>query len=197
MNASCRCLVSLVLSLLALGLLGCPSRHTATVPRWTESSVPYGQGRVHLGLRFRWVAVRDPRGALITTPDGGSAKVRVFFCGKSVREIKSLIHRQLRSRLVLAELVEQGRVLVWRWLRKPMAGEEVGTAVTRHGPLLIAVESATIPLEDLAKVALRVRLDLPVPAIYGCFPLCIGEAKCIPQTGEGEGGDLPGDDVPL
>lgn len=166
---------------------GCPAATTPHVPGWTRTLVEYGQGSLDLGVRFRWVAVRDPMGARVRTPDGGQALVHVFNCGKSAGAVKALVRARLRGRLIGANLAEgrRGRVFAWRWRKGGTSGEIYGSAVQVHGPLLISFTSQTIQLDDLEMMARRAKLALPVPTISGCFPLCLGrEEKCKPRSPE-------------
>jgi hypothetical protein len=155
---------------------------TSTVPSWTTSNVDFGQGQLRVGIRFRWVAQSDPTGALIRTPEGGTANVRIFFCGRPVREIKAEIRSHLSSRLIRAELRDDDRLLIWRWRDKGKEKRVLAAAVARHGPLLISVTSETIQPDDLGQVARRIRLDMPIPSIKGCLPLCEEGVPCNPQS---------------
>lgn len=182
---SARCALSTVL--VVLGCSTTSGGNRATTPDWTTTVVDYGQGQIHLRVRFRWIAEREVGGARIRTPDGGQATVRIFNCGKPKEQLKKLIRKQLRGRLLLSELAEHGRVISWRWRRRRFEGRALGTAMARHGPLLIAVTSATIEPADLIRVADKMRLSLPLPTINGCFPLCVEGVDCKPQTSEDEG----------
>jgi len=182
------------LSLLALPLIAAISacggpQHLDSPPAWSTSTVDFGPGQLHLGLRFRWVAGAAPDGAVINTPDGGEARVHIFACGKPVQEVLKTIQTRLRSRLIGSQIVNRDRTFFFRWRKgEAMTGRVMGTAATTHGPLLISITSSTLTQEDLVGVASRVRLSLPVPTISSCLPLCgIDKETCVPQDPEDEG----------
>jgi hypothetical protein len=179
-----------LLPLCLLPLISCGGpQQVEGPPPWSTSSVDFGQGQLHLGLRFRWVAKIAPDGAVIDTPDGGGARVHIFACGKPVKEVLKTIQARLRSRLIGSRIIVKKRTFFFRWRKgKAMTGKVMGTAATTHGPLLISVTSSTLTMEDLVGVVRRVRLSLPVPTISSCLPLCgVGEEKCVPQDSEDEG----------
>lgn len=177
-----------LLTFVTLCSTGCPPAATQQLPGWTRTLVEYGQGSLDLGVRFRWVAVRDPMGARVTTPDGGTALVHVFNCGKTSGAVKALVRSRLRGRLIGGTLADEGgrgRVFAWRWRTSGTTGDVYGTAVQLHGPLLISFTSKTIQLDDLEVMARRAKLVLPVPTIPGCYPLCLGrEEQCKPRSPE-------------
>lgn len=169
--------------LLLLVVASC-SGSSAQVPVWTTTSLDYGQGQIHLGVRYRWVVDRDNAGVVIRTPEGGLAVLRVFSCGKSSKAVQELVRERLRGRLVGNEFIERGdRLFALRyWKGKVSSGTLTAVAVARYGPLLISVSSASFDLEDLIGAASRVRLTLPVATVPGCFPLCEGDTPCVPQA---------------
>jgi hypothetical protein len=131
---------------------------------------------------------------VITTPENGTATLRIFNCGRLMGKVKTLIRRRLSGRLVGADLRDQrdSKSLAFTWLtRGGINATKFATAVRAHGPLLIAVTSKNIQLEDLEVVAKEVRMSLPVPTIPGCFPICIGfkdkRNPCKAETSEDEG----------
>jgi hypothetical protein len=158
--------------------------------------VEHGSGEVVLGLRYRWVAERDTAGAVVRTPEGGEAWVRVFSCGQSWSRVEAAIRNQLRSRLVANELSseEPGRIYSLRYFKgQTLTGVMVSAVVMLHGPLLVSVTSSTIARSDLLGMARRLRLALPIPTIPGCVPLCdIQDARCVPQGSEEEGPEREG-----
>lgn len=159
-------------------------------PTWSRASVPFGQGQIRLGVRFRWVATADERGALVQTPDGGRAVVRVFACGEPMSAIKKTVQRRLRHRLIGSRIDTVKGVVFWRWRQGKTVSEEdtTITAIRQHGPLLIAVSSSTLPPEDVVGIALRVRLELPIPTIPACYPICSPDGSdCKLQTADDEG----------
>lgn len=167
----------------AAPLCACGST-TAQLPSWTYTTVDYGQGQLRLGIRVRSVAEADKAGALIRTPDGGEALVRVFACGSSIGAVRAAIRQRLRGRLVGSQLFTYKGVLAWRWRRgKALSGTILHTGVIPHGPLLISVTSANMPLEEVVELASRVRLELPIPLIRGCLPICdLDETTpCVPD----------------
>jgi hypothetical protein len=174
---------------LLLLLSACATGSSQNTPAaWSTTSVEFGQGQIHLGIRYRWVAERSPTGAVIQAPNGGEATVRVFACGQSLKEVEQGIRAKLRARLLGAQFVEKDEVLLWRWRENPMAGKVYGAAVAPHGPLLISATSTTFTLEELRGIVRRVRLGLPVPTIPSCLPFCeMADLKCEPQTSEDEG----------
>jgi hypothetical protein len=163
---------------------------------WSTSSVDYGPGQIIFGLRYRWVAERDTAGAVVRTPEGGEAWVRVFSCGRPWPVVESAIRARLRSRLVANELVsEEGqRIYSLRYFKGQTAtGVIVSAAVVVHGPLLVSVTSSTIVPSDLVGIAHRLRLALPVATIPGCVPLCdIEDARCVPQGSDEETAERDG-----
>ena len=172
-----------------LGATGCASSGSTDTPGWTRTTLESGLGAFDLGVRFRWVAVRDKAGVVVKTPEGGSATVRVFQCGASLAQLKKLLRQRLRGRLIGGELAQTDskRVVAWRWRSRGPNAKNYGTAVQRHGPLLIAVISENIALEDLSILASQVRLSLPVPSIPGCFPICMErDPPCEMQNPEAE-----------
>jgi hypothetical protein len=158
-------------------------------PAWTRISVDHGQGQVNLVVRYRWVADRDRTGVTVSSPEGGKAFIRVFFCGKPTQEVQELIRRQLRGRLQNSEFVDQGRgVFSFRYLRGklPESSTIASAAVAVQGPILVGISSANFDMQDLVDVARHVRLTQPVASIPGCFPLCEKGTSCVPQ-GDDEG----------
>lgn len=176
---------------LGVGLPACRSA-TPPLPKWTSTVLDYGQGQLRLGIRPRSVADRDELGATILTPEGGQATVRVFVCGRTRGEVQALIRQKLRERLVHGQFFDDARVFGWRWLEgDAIEGSKVSSAITHHGPLLIAVTSANLPLEEVVELTSRVRIEPPVPMISGCFPLCgVAERECKLEA-QGEEGLSP------
>lgn len=172
----------LLLAALSCGS-GCGDRSHLS-PRWTTTSVELGAGQLHLGVRSRWVGLRDTGGAAIQTPDGGRVAVRIFNCPRPSRAVKALLQERLRSRLLTSEFIERGRVFAWRWHAGSSQPTAHWSAATRHGPLLLVFTSSTISMDDLVEIATRARLDVPVPSIPGCYPVCTDEARCRPQSTE-------------
>jgi len=168
---------------LPLGVLGC-SGHTSQVPTWTGATLDYGQGQVHLGVRYRWVVDRDKAGIAISTPEGGTAVLRIFSCGKSMKAVQELVRERLRGRLVGNEFIDHGDKLFGMryWRGSVNTGTLASAAVVRHGPLLISISSATFDMDDLMGAVSRVRLILPLATIPGCFPLCEPGVPCVPQA---------------
>lgn len=173
----------------ASGLAACSGPTQNQVPAWSTHIVEYGQGQIYLGLRYRWVAERDAGGAVIRTPDGGEAQVRLFACGKPVAEVQEVIRQRLQSRIIASQFYTDRDAFYFRWFKgQTMSGESMGTAVAIHGPLLLSITSSTIQIDDLVGIAKRVRLGLPLPTIQSCFPLCgVKEAECKPEDAEDEG----------
>ena len=168
---------------LTVGSIGC-SGSTTQVPTWIKTTLDYGQGQIHLGVRYRWVADRDRAGVAISTPEGGAAVLRIFSCGKSTKEVQELIRTQLRGRLVGNEFIDHGDKLfgLRYWRGNVSTGAQASAAVVRHGPLLISISSASFDLDDLMGAVSRTRLTLPLATIPGCFPLCEPGVNCVPQT---------------
>jgi len=179
-KTSFACTAWLLLPLLASGCSG----NATTVPSWTKTTLDYGQGRIHLGVRFRWVVDRDKSGVVISTPEGGKAVLRIFACGRSMKQVQELIRKQLRGRLVGNEFIEHGDKLfgLRYWRGEINTGTLASAAVARHGPLLISISSTNFDIDDLMSAASRTRLTLPVATIPGCFPLCEQGVKCVPQS---------------
>jgi hypothetical protein len=165
------------------------------VPEWSTANVDFGQGQIGVGVRYRWVAERDAAGVVIRTPDGGEAIVRVFSCGKPRLEVEKALRHRLRGRLTGNELNPHGPKIfsLGYWRGKLTSGESTpGTkalaVIVLHGPLLISISASNLELADLVGVAQRIRLNLPLPTIPGCFPVCdVEDAKCVPQSSEDEG----------
>jgi len=179
--------VQLLLPLAVMALAGCPSAGQGELPEWRPTSVELGQGSVQLGLRYRWVVERDAAGLVIRTTDGGEAQLRIFACGKAVGVVQELIRQRLRDRLVGNDFIRHAKAISLRYYPgKTTTGVQAATAFIPYGPLLIAVTSTTLELSDLVGIAERVRLHLPIATITGCYPLCEGESKCVPQGPEGE-----------
>lgn len=171
-------------------LLAAGCRHAGPpLPKWNSTALDYGQGQLRLGIRPRSVAQLDELGAAISTPEGGQASVRVFVCAQRRAAVQSLVRQKLRERLVRGQFFDEEGVFGWRWLEgSTIDGAKMSTAVAYHGPLLIAVSSANLPLEEVMELARRVRLEPPVPMIAGCFPLCgVAERECKLET-QGEEG---------
>jgi hypothetical protein len=157
-------------------------------PDWKTTSIELGQGQMQVGVRFRWVAERDGMGAVVRTPDGGEAQVRIFACGKPVGELMEILRQKLRWRLVGNEINRAGRAVTFRyWRGKANGGTQAGAALVMHGPLLISAASSTLEIADLVGIVERVRLVLPVAPLAGCLPLCdLEENRCAPAP-EDEG----------
>lgn len=153
---------------------------------WTYTTVGWGQGRFRLGIRVRSAAEADDAGAIIRTPEGGEARVRVFACDQSPAYVRQLVRHRLRTRLLGSEILDYGRVFAWSWRQgEALEGNIVNAAVAHNGPLLISVSSSTLPRDEVIQLARRVRLDLPLPLIPGCLPICeLEDAKCVPQLPE-------------
>jgi len=176
-------------ALLLLGLLvtACPSPAHQVQPEWQTISVDYGQGHYRLPVRYHWVTARASNGIEISSVDGGKATLRLFACTESVPQIQSRIRRQLRERFIgsaFSEPADQedregvSNVFTFSWRHGPtMTGKVMFTAVSRHGPLLIAVTSSTMQPDDVARVAGGTRLDLPLPTIQSCLPVCLPKSK--------------------
>ncbi len=172
---------------LSLMLPACAAQQdTAESPSgWEDTSVSYGQGQLNLRVRFRWIAEAHPTGAVIHTPEGGEAFVRVFSCSKPLKDVKQQIRLRLRGQLVGDQFVDRKGLFTFRWWQKEEANKVMGVAVSPHGPLLIVVSSSTIQETDLAWVAKRTRLMLPVPTIPKCYPICAdNDPECVPQGSE-------------
>jgi hypothetical protein len=181
-----RGMAALSLLLLCVAATACGGAQSPKVAPWASTSVDFGQGQLHIGIRFRWVAEAEPAGAVIRTPEGGEAHLRVFACGKSVKEVQKLLQGHLRSRLLSSQIYTSSTGFHWRWrLGDALTGKVITTAVVLHGPLLLSVSSSTLTEEDLSGIVSRVRLDLPVPTIPSCLPLC--ETPCKPQNSEDGG----------
>lgn len=168
-------------------LQGCsgPQAPSKKPAAWSVNSVDFGQGQLHLGIRFRWVAEADAAGAVIRTPDGGEAFVRVFACDKSVAEMQKIVRERLRSRLIGSKIVKRKKQYHWRWRADEKSDKVMGTLVALHGPLLITITSSSLTQADLSGIARRTRLGLPVPTIPSCFPLCgVDGSTCVPQSGD-------------
>ena len=176
---------------LAVLLGGCATQKTrvAAPAGWEDTAVRYGQGQMNLRVRFRWIAEAHPTGAVIHTPEGGEAYVRVFACSKPLKQVKDQIRLRLRGKLVGDQFTDhKGRVFTFRWWQKGEANQMMTVAVAPHGPLLIVANSTNIQETDLAWVARRTRLELPVPTIPKCYPLCgEDEDDCVPQGSEDMG----------
>jgi hypothetical protein len=187
----------LAAALSAVAAVSCSGPQTPSdgVPEWSTANVDFGQGQIVVGVRYRWVAERDVAGVVIRTPDGGEALVRVFSCGRSRHEVETALRHRLRGRLIGNELNPHGpKIFSLGYWRGKLTGEsaaggtKANAAVVLHGPLLISVSASNLELADLVGVAQRVRLNLPLPTIPGCFPVCDVEgAKCVPQSSEDEG----------
>lgn len=163
-------------------LCGCASSGPA-IPKWTVASLDYGQGRMRLGIRPRSMAKLDDMGAAIRTPEGGEALVRVFMCGKKRDQVISTVRSRLRGHLVREQIFDHGKAFALRWTAgSALRGPKHNTAVAMHGPLLISATSTTLPLEEVVQLAMRVGLDLPIPLIDSCFPICgADEQSCVPR----------------
>jgi hypothetical protein len=159
------------------------------IPKWTSTVLDYGQGQLRLGIRPRSVADLDELGATILTPEGGKAFMRVFVCARSRQAVQALIRLKLRDHLVKGQFFDDERTFGWRWLKGgTIRGQKMNSAVSPFGPLLIAVTSANLPLDEVIELARRVRLEPPVPMIRGCFPLCgVADRECQLQTQGDEG----------
>ncbi|MCA9665247.1 MAG: hypothetical protein KC503_06650 [Myxococcales bacterium] len=170
-----------------LWLCGCPPK-SALQPAWNSSRLDFGQGQLVVDLRVRWVAVGDAHGALIKTPEGAEAYLRVFNCSHGSKHIRDELRSALRSRLLSAEFVRRGAVFAFRWQERSKQRKVHWTAVKRHGPLVIAVSSETIPLDDVVEITQRAQLVVPVPYLQSCLPLC-GEpgSKCKAGGGDDNG----------
>lgn len=153
-------------------------------PKWTVASVDYGQGQLRLGIRPRSMAKLDDMGATIRTPEGGEALVRVFMCGNKREQVVSTIRSRLRGHLVREQIFDHGQAFALRWTAgNAVQGLKHNTAVAMHGPLLISATSTNLPLEEVVQLAMRVGLDLPVPLIDSCFPICgADEQPCVPRA---------------
>ena len=79
-----------------LWLCGCPPK-SALQPAWNSSRLDFGQGQLVVDLRVRWVAVGDAHGALIKTPEGAEAYLRVFNCSHGSKHIRDELRSALRS----------------------------------------------------------------------------------------------------
>jgi len=163
---------------------GAAASNNTQVPAWTSTTVDFGQGQFHLGVRYRWIVDRDRAGVTLRTPEGGTAQMRVFFCGKSRSVVQETIRQQLRGHLVGNEFSSHKHdVFSLRyWRGKTSGGTAVAAAIAMHGPLLISVSSTTFDIDDLVGIARRVSLTLPVATIQGCFPLCEADTGCTPSN---------------
>jgi len=167
---------------------GCAASSPA-IPTWNVTSLDYGQGQMNLGIRPRSVATLDAAGAVVRTPEGGEAVVRVFMCGQKRQQVTALIRTRLRGRLVRDQIFDYGKAFALRWT----AGSEVAesknnTAIAQHGPLLISATSSNLPLEEVVQLVMRVGLELPIPLIRSCFPICgADEQPCVPQESATDG----------
>ncbi|MBK8480750.1 MAG: hypothetical protein IPL40_06205 [Proteobacteria bacterium] len=177
-----------VVGLCLLPLAACAA-HSERGSSWRDTTVDYGQGQLRLSVRVRWSVESDPAGATIRTPEGGEALVRVFACGQPMRQVRAHIAERLRGQMLAERLVERGGVLAWAW-RPGRPTERAATelpptqvAVAVHGPLLIAVSSTNLPPDEVVELARRVRLELPIPLIRGCLPVCGPEQPCQPEEG--------------
>jgi predicted RNA binding protein with dsRBD fold (UPF0201 family) len=168
----------------------CPPSSQQAHPEWQVISVDYGQGNYRLPVRYHWVAVRTKNGVEITSVDGGKGTVRLFACAEQIGQVRARIRRQLRDRFIgssfkdYTRVEEDGKevttnVFSFSWRQSAsMTGKVNFTAIAYHGPLLIAVTSATMQPDDVTKIAAHTRLDLPLPTIQSCLPVCLGPKAC-------------------
>lgn len=171
-------------ALLAVVSLSACAAHSESSSGWRDTTIAYGQGQLRLTVRVRWAVESDPAGAAIRTPEGGEALVRVFACGQPAQQVRAHIAERLRGQMLQERLTERGGVLAWAW--RPSAAQDAEptqVAVAFHGPLLIAVSSTNLPADEVAELARRVRLELPIPLIRGCLPICSPEQPCQPERG--------------
>jgi hypothetical protein len=172
------------LGLAALLALSACAAHSESSSGWRDTTIAYGQGQLRLSVRVRWAVESDPAGAAIRTPEGGEALVRVFACGQPARQVRAHIAERLRGQMLHERLTERAGVLAWAWRPSPAQDvEPTQVAVALHGPLLIAVSSTNLPADEVAELARRIRLELPIPLIRGCLPICSPEQPCQPETG--------------
>jgi hypothetical protein len=167
-----------------VALLGCPATTTTpTLPptEWQMISIDYGQGHYRFPARYHWVAVRAENGVIIKSPDGGDAMIRLFACAETVKQVQGRIRRQLRDRFIGSDFETAQGAYTFSWRQgKVMTGDVMFTGIAQHGLLLVTVTSGSMQPDDVLRLAAGTRLDLPLPSIQSCLPVCLPKAheKC-------------------